>query len=304
MNELQGRNSEIYKNIRKKILNLSSGIEAFIDFPEDEIEFDKSNFKNKIIEISKEIEIILDDKSIGKKIKEGFRIAIAGEPNVGKSSFLNYIANDDIAIVSDIAGTTRDVLEVNLDLKGIAITFFDTAGLRESNDAIEREGVKRAINKIENSDLRIIILTGDTYKNKEILNYIEKDTLIILNKIDLLEEIEIEEIKFFLNKNNINNEIFPISIKNKDNIEDFINQISNRVEKIITPYRNSSLIRERYRQELNNTINYLMNIDYNNLIELIAEDIRLASNSIGKITGEINIEEVLTNIFINFCIGK
>lgn len=295
--QLEGKNSRFFNDLRQDILDLSSSIEANIDFPEDETTNVNINSINNLIS---KIENILNDNDVAKKIKNGLNISIIGEPNVGKSSFLNYLAKKDLAIVSNIAGTTRDIIETSLDIDGVLVNVFDTAGIRDTNDTIEKEGVKRAIKNAEEADLRILILSPENIDvNKEIEKLIDDNTVIILNKIDTLKDNSIINNLKEKYKN-----IIEISIKNSINLDKVIDKIKDFISKNITPYSNTNITQERYRIELKKTIEYLKKIDNNMPIEIVAENIRLSAFCIGKIVGQIGTEEILDNIFSKFCIGK
>ena len=295
--QLEGKNSRFFNDLRQDILDLSSSIEANIDFPEDETTNVNINSVNNLIS---KIENILNDNDVAKKIKNGLNISIIGEPNVGKSSFLNYLAKKDLAIVSNIAGTTRDIIETSLDIDGVLVNVFDTAGIRDTNDTIEKEGVKRAIKNAEEADLRILILSPENINvNKEIEKLIDYNTIIILNKIDTLKDSSIINNLKEKYKN-----IIEISVKNNINLDKVIDKIKDFINKNITPYSNTNITQERYRIELKKTIEYLKKIDNNMPIEIVAENIRLSAFCIGKIVGQIGTEEILDNIFSKFCIGK
>lgn len=295
--QLKGKNFHFFNELRQNVLDLSSSIEANIDFPEDEttsIDIDKVN------DLILKIEKILNDNNVCKKIKNGINISIIGEPNVGKSSFLNYLAKKDLAIVSNIAGTTRDIIETSLDINGVLVNIFDTAGIRNTDDLIEKEGVKRAVKNAEDSDLKILILSPENINiSDEIKNLIDKNTIIVLNKIDILKDNSILD-----NFKNMFDNIIGISIKNNINLDLIMDKIKDFIDKNITPYSNTNITQERYRVELSKALEYLKSIDINMPIEIMAEKIRLSAFCIGKITGHINTDEVLNNIFSKFCIGK
>ncbi len=300
--QLEGKNSKFFENLRKNILDINGNIESIIDFPEDDI--DESILKktqNKINNIIENIKNILNDNKVGEKIKKGLNISIIGEPNVGKSTFFNFLAKKDIAIVSNIEGTTRDILQVCLDIDGIPVNFFDTAGIRETVDIIEKEGVKRAIENAKNADLKILLLSPEKYNiNENFKSIIDDNTLIIFNKIDLFNNGEFEKIK----NNLVYKNIIGISLKDNINTAEVFKYLGNYINKVITPYIGTNITQERYRKELKQAIKFLENIDFNLPIEIIAENIRKANFCIGKITGQINTNEILNNIFGKFCIGK
>ena len=289
INQLKGKNSNFFNNLREDIINLSSSIEAGIDFPEDDITTLNLSLLQEIIE---KIKTALDDKNVSSKIKDGVNISIIGEPNVGKSTFLNYLAKKDVAIVSEIAGTTRDIIELSLDIDGVLVNIYDTAGIRETDDIIEKEGVKRALDNAKNADLKLLILSPDNLViNDKIKNLLDDNTIKIINKID---------------KKNIDgyDDFLKISLKNDVGVEEVISKIKDFIAKNVTPYSNTNITQERYRVELEKTLNYLESIKSDMPVEIIAEKIRSAAFCVGKITGIINTEDVLDNIFSKFCIGK
>lgn len=304
--QLSGKNSSIFSNLKNEIINILANTEALIDFPEEE-DIGYQDLTDVIIKktnlVINKIKKILADNKCGQKINDGLSVSIIGKPNVGKSTFLNFIAKKDVAIVSDIAGTTRDIIQISVDIAGIPVTFCDTAGIRETKDIIESEGVRRAIDNAENADFKILILEpNDITIDDSIKDIIAENTIILLNKIDMLKtEEEMNNIlKLYPN-------IIKMSLKNDINTDYIINYIKSYLEEYFLPYVDTSITHERYRMELENSLKYLKNISYNYNkmpIEIIAENVRLASFCIGKITGEINTEDVLDSIFSKFCIGK
>lgn len=287
--QLKGENSKFFNDLKQDIINLFASIEANIDFPEDDV--DNINMTG-IQNIIDKIQGILNDNNVSQKIKNGLNISLIGEPNVGKSTFLNYLAKRDIAIVSEIAGTTRDVLEVTVNLEGIPVNIYDTAGIRETEDLIEKEGVKRAVKTAKNADLKILILSPDNMTiNDKIKELIDENTIKVINKIDY------GDIKGC-------DDAIKISLKENLNVDEVVDKIKDFIRKNITPYSNTNIAQERYRVELENALESLKGITSSEPIEIIAEKIRMASFCIGKITGFISTEDVLDNIFSKFCIGK
>lgn len=306
LRQLKGKTGKAYYKWRQNILEILSYLEAYVDFPEEEIDQGiVSDVKKKVKRLIREIETQLEDNQVGEKIRDGLLITILGEPNTGKSSLMNYLAQRDVAIVSEIAGTTRDVLEVSLNLNGIPAIIFDTAGIRETQDKIETEGVRRAIQKASEADIKILLLSVEKQKvTKKVKNLIDGNTLILLNKSDLttgkreltcIVEDLVKELK---------RPVLPISIKNKVGIQKFIQTLKKKADSIISPNLNTIITRERHRVELKRTLKFLKDFSLDKPIELSAEDIRLAAIPLGKITGRINTEEILDNIFSKFCIGK
>ena len=304
--QLVGKNSDFFSTLRDDIINILSNTEALIDFPEEE-DIKNSDLILTIVNKTKilvdKIERILDDNKCGEKINKGLDISIIGNPNVGKSTFLNFIAKKDIAIVSNIAGTTRDIIQVSVDIAGIPTTFSDTAGIRETDDVIESEGVRRAITNAKNADFRILILEPDNILiNDYIKDIILDNTIILLNKSDMLKNDE-----QFNNILKIYPNIVKMSLKYGTNTDYVLKYINTYVEKHFLPYIDTGITHERYRIELKNSLKYLNDVihNYENIpIEIISENIRLASNCICKIIGEINTNDILDNIFSKFCIGK
>lgn len=301
LKQLQGTLGEIYEDWRFRLIKISANIEAFIDFPEDdlpqniidEIERDVKNLKN-------EIHNHLDDKKIGQKIKDGLDLVIIGAPNVGKSSLINFLSKSDVAIVSASAGTTRDVVQTHLSIAGMAIKISDTAGLRKTTDEIEKEGIKRAIKKAKEADIKIFMIDANNpILRDEDKELIDENTITILNKIDLNQEMP----DWVTNLNPK-----KISLTNKINTSSLFENIEKRILEILPSNfhgQNSALItQERYRSCLTNAVDFLNEFSLEKNIELAAEDLRMTAREVGKITGKVDIENILDVIFSSFCIGK
>lgn len=300
INQLQGKNSNFYNTLRQKIVEILALLEAFIDFPEEDIPQNiQDEILAKISNIKAEIQQNLNDNNVGEKIRDGFHISIIGEPNAGKSTLLNYLSKRDIAIVSDIAGTTRDIIEVSLNIAGIPVILYDTAGIRETEDIIEKEGVKRAIKNANTADIKILVIDSNNLKiDKNIIDLIDKNTIILLNKIDLLDNKNIDKNIFK------DAEILEISLKDKINLDKFLDILKNKLESIVSPNINTTITNERYRNELEKASEYLEFFNFDLPIEINTENIRMSADCIGRITGKINSDEILDNIFSKFCIGK
>lgn len=301
MQQLQGNLGKIYDKWRQQILEISAFIEALIDFPEDDLPASiYQNIKDKIALLTSEIQNHLNDNKIGEKIKNGINLAIIGAPNVGKSSLINLLANSEVAIVSEIAGTTRDVLEVHLDIGGIAVKIADTAGIRISNDIIEIEGIKRAINKAENADIILYLIDG----SNPIINqdFISEKTIIVINKID--KKFTEDSLSLIEKDLNSSKKIVKISILEKINIEELINLIQEKIQQMLPSSNLCVITQERYRQAIKNILQQLQTFDINNQIEISAENLRICLNEFAKINGKFNIDEMLDIIFSKFCIGK
>jgi len=298
---MSGRSSKKFNELRERLLKILSNIEAKIDFPEEDLPEDIiKNIKIESNKIKEEIKKILNDQKVGELIREGFKIAIVGPSNAGKSSLLNFLSNRDVAIVSEIAGTTRDVIEVHLNLDGYPVTISDTAGIRDSKDEIERKGIKLALKKAENSDLNIILIEPKSVDFTHFLNdLVNEKGLIVVNKSDLgIEKID-QKIKKY-------NPIY-LSIKEEKNLDVLIKAIKEKLKKKFIKSKDILITRERHRQNLEQCLFHLNNFEEKNSVEEFdkaAEDLRLATRHLGTIVGKVNVEEILESIFSDFCIGK
>ncbi len=298
---MSGRSSKKFNELRERLLKILSNVEAKIDFPEEDLPEDiMKNIKIESNVIKEEIQKILNDQKVGELIREGFKIAIVGPSNAGKSSLLNYLSNRDVAIVSEIAGTTRDIIEVHLNLDGYPVTISDTAGIRDSKNEIEKKGIKLALKKAENSDLNIILIEPKSVNFTAFLNdLVNEKGLIVVNKSDLgIEKID-QKIKKF-------NPIY-LSIKEEKNLDVLIKAIKEKLKKKFIRSDNILITRERHRQNLERCLYHLNNFEEKNSVEdfdKAAEDLRLATRHLGTIVGKVDVEEILGSIFSDFCIGK
>ena len=298
---MSGKSSEKFNSLRVKLLKILSNVEAKIDFPEEDLPEDIiKNIKIDSEKIRLEIEKILNDEKVGERIREGFKIAIIGPANAGKSSLLNYLSNRDVAIVSEIAGTTRDVIEAHLNLDGYPVVISDTAGIRESKDEIEKKGIKLALKRAEDADLNIIVIEPKSVDFTGFLNDLVSDkSIIVINKIDLDYKNINQQIQKF-------NPIL-ISIKNETNLEELINRIKDKLKNKFVSSNETFITRERHRHSLEACVQNLKNFEEKNSKEdfdKAAEDLRLATRHLGMIVGKVDVEEILGSIFSDFCIGK
>jgi len=307
ISQMNGSLSKIFKKWNKKLLKLLAHYEGQIDFPEDEI---PRNVQEKVIlqviDLTKEIEFFLSDNKRGDIIREGIEIVVVGKPNVGKSSLVNQIAKRDISIISKTSGTTRDIIEVKINLSNIPIILSDTAGLKKKpKNNIEKEGISRSKRKIKNCNLKLLVIDSSKNLEKEFFKLICNKTIIVLNKIDLLKKKEIVNKINYLTKN-YSNKILIISAKKGEGI----NNLLKEIEKFIKDkYKNvffgePSLTRVRHRACLKKCYTNLKKINNNKNPELNAEDLRLSINALGKVTGEFDVEKMLDIVFKDFCIGK
>ncbi len=296
---VQGNVSSYYNDLREKIIKSLAFIEAKIDFAEEDLpEKVLKDAHKSIKEIHSEITKIIEDNKVGEKIRDGFRVSITGEVNAGKSSLLNLLSKREVAIVSDEAGTTRDVIETYLNLDGYPVILADTAGIRDAKNDVEKKGISLALGKSKEADLNIIVIDNSSKKiNNEILSMINKDTIIFLNKSDVSDK---QNHKF-------NVDTVLASVKNNKNIDKLINLVKTKLSTKFISNNNALITRERHRVKLNDClkeISKFLKKDQSKDLELAAEDLRLATRHLGSIVGKVDVEEILGSIFKDFCIGK
>jgi len=299
---MSGKNSDKYDSWREGLLKILSNVEAKIDFPDEDLPENILNeIKKNSEKIEKEIKKSLDDQKVGERIREGFKIAILGPTNAGKSSLLNYLSRRDAAIVSEIAGTTRDVIETHLNIDGYPVVLSDTAGIRDSKDEIEKRGLRLALKKAEDADLNLIVIEP---KNAHFTGFLKDlvssdNTIIVVNKSDLGVDEMILDFKKY--------KPIYISLKNKNNINSLISAIKDKLKCQFISSEDILITRERHRQHLQQCVLHLENFKNKNNLEdfdKAAEDLRLATRHLGIIVGKVDVEEILSSIFNDFCIGK
>ena len=296
---VQGNASNYYNDLREKLIKSLSYIEAKIDFAEDDLpEKVLKEVQKSIKEIHQDIHKIIEDNKVGEKIRDGFRVSITGEVNAGKSSLLNLIAKRDVAIVSDEAGTTRDVIETYLNLDGYPVILADTAGIRDAQNEVEKKGISLALGKSKEADLNIVVIDNSSKTiNNEIKKMINKNTIVLLNKSDVQNK---QNHKF-------NADTVLASVKENKNIDSLIKKIKEKLSKKFIANNNVLITRERHRIKLNECLKEIDNFlkkDQNKDLELAAEDLRMATRHLGCIVGKVDVEEILGSIFKDFCIGK
>tara|TARA_B100000989_G_scaffold23473_1_gene15290 strand:- start:1357 stop:2688 length:1332 start_codon:yes stop_codon:yes gene_type:complete len=298
---MTGKSSDKFNSLRTRLIKILSNIEAKIDFPEEDLPNDiLKNIHSETKSIKNEIEKILNDQKVGERIREGFKIAIIGPTNAGKSSLLNFLSRRDIAIVSEIAGTTRDVIEAHLNLDGFPVVMSDTAGIRDSKNEIEKKGIKLALKKADDADLNIVVVepkTVDfTHFSKDLKS---KKAILVVNKFDLQNDQTNDEIKNF--------DPIHISIKEEKNLDQLINLIKEHLKNKFISTGETYITRERHRNNLKKCLDHLNDFEEKKTLEdfdKAAEDLRLATRYLGMLVGKVDVEEVLSSIFNDFCIGK
>lgn len=317
MQQMRGGFSNEIAKLREELLNFASLIELELDFSEEDVEFaDRTAFRTLVNRIQFVLKRLIDSFAVGNVIKNGIPVAIVGEPNVGKSTLLNALLNEDRAIVSDIAGTTRDTIEDELVINGIGFRFIDTAGIRETTDVVEHIGIQKTFEKIEQAQVVLYLFEslkfkeqGDDYiveiekiKNK----YPQKPLIVVVNKIDLLTEAEINEITTKISSLQV--VLQTISAKNKLGIDELKSQLLAFVNTGALRNNETIVTNTRHYDSLNKALEEIQKVQYaldaNVPADLMAIDIRQTLYYFGEITGEVTNDELLGNIFANFCIGK
>ena len=298
---MNGKSADQFNFLREKLLKILSHIEAKIDFPDEDLPQNiLQEIKKSSDDVLNNIKKILNDQKVGERIREGFKIAILGPTNAGKSSLLNHLSNRDVAIVSEIAGTTRDVIETHLNIDGYPVIVSDTAGIRESKNEIEKKGIKLSLNKAEEADLKLIVVDAINLDFTDALkDLLDQNAILVINKSDLLKEDINQKIKKL--------DHVLISIKENLNINELILKIKNNLKNKFITSDDILITRERHRQNLEHCLEHLKDFNKKNQAEdfdKAAEDLRLATRHLGMIVGKVDVEEILGSIFNDFCIGK
>ncbi len=301
LRQLEGGLKELYSGWAARLTKTLAYLEADLEFPDED---DADGVSREVIpiidQLMSELALHLSDNRRGEILRDGFQIAIIGAPNAGKSSLLNALAKRDVAIVSNVAGTTRDVLEVNLDLAGYPVILSDTAGIRfeeldneNDHDRIETEGIKRAIKRAEEADLKILLYDGTKEEpDPYTLSLIDEDSVSVANKSDAGIKLD------------CGTPLLEISAKTGDGIEKLLDVITQKIEERMGGSETISLTRVRHRASLESCYQALKRSKDAALPELMTEDVRLAIRHLGQITGRVDVEDLLDVVFRDFCIGK
>lgn len=312
MNQMRGGFKNDINDLRTELVNFASLIELELDFSQEDVEFANMKELNKLLDkISFSLKKLIDSFKTGNVIKNGIPIAIVGEPNTGKSTLLNTLLNEDRAIVSSIAGTTRDTIEDQININGVNCRFIDTAGIRTTDDEIETIGIERTFKKMNESEIIIFLIDYSTLNHEKLTYYVDylneinnkfpnTKVITILNKNDIKSDISINDLNVF-------NPIL-ISAKNKSNIEGLKEEINSYINNLTSQIDNSTISNSRHYDLLNKTYEEIhkvkISISKNISSDLLAIDIKQSIYFLGELTGEISNDEVLGNIFSKFCIGK
>jgi tRNA modification GTPase len=321
MQQMRGGFSNEIAKLRGELLNFASLIELELDFAEEDVEFaDRTQFKELLNRIEFVLKRLIDSFAVGNVIKNGIPVAIVGEPNVGKSTLLNALLNEERAIVSDIAGTTRDTIEDELVINGIGFRFIDTAGIRDTKDVVESIGIKKTFEKIEQAQLVLYLVDGGwllvdgnierliTSINKIQNQFPQKKLVTVINKKDLISNEKKSEIDIKLATNNQQPTTIFISAKNKEGIDDLKNQLLSFVNTGALRNNETIVTNTRHYDSLLKALEEIQKVTFglNSGLssDLMAIDIKQALYYFGEITGQVTNDELLGNIFANFCIGK
>ena len=319
MQQMRGGFSNEIAKLREELLNFASLIELELDFAEEDVAFaDRSQFHELLNRIEFVLKRLLDSFATGNVIKNGIPVAIVGEPNVGKSTLLNALLNEERAIVSDIAGTTRDTIEDELVIGGIGFRFIDTAGIRDTKDVVESIGIKKTFEKIEQAQVVLFLVDGYNLYVEGLIDSLVvefgkiqnqfplKPLLVVLNKIDQLKEEQLLTILAQLTTHNL--QPTTLSAKNKTGIDELKNQLLSFVNTGALRNNETIVTNTRHYDSLLKALDEIQNVKFgletNLSSDLMALDIREALYHFGMITGQVTNDELLGNIFANFCIGK
>ncbi len=298
LRQMSGSLEKIYEGWKDRLARILALMEADLDFSDQDLPDDiLLKIRPDLSDIEGEIAEHLNDNRRGEMLRDGVKLVILGAPNAGKSSLINQLSQRDVAIVSPIAGTTRDTIDVHLNIGGYPVILTDTAGLRpdelgqSDHETLEIEGIRRAIRKAESADLKILLFDSTAEADPHTLNLIDETAIVVLNKIDQSkDQCGIDGIR--------------ISAKNGDGIDTLLGEIKKQVERLCGQQETPSLTRLRHREALEDALCALENCATAPLPELAAEDVRLAIRDLGRITGRVDVEDLLDMIFRDFCIGK
>jgi tRNA modification GTPase len=306
--QMSGALSSLYEGWRSELVRSLAYIEAVIDFPDEDVPDSETDKARPALEkLLRDIKAHLNDHRRGEILRDGIKVVVIGAPNAGKSSLVNALARRDVAIVSDVAGTTRDVIDVHLDIAGYPVLLSDTAGLRPEqihetgHDKIESEGVRRAISRAQDADIKILVFDGTLEKPDEhTLVQLDEKSILVVNKIDA--RVDRYDWSFFV-QHSVKE--ISVSARTEKGIDDLLSALSARISTLMDAPRGSvNLTRARHREALEECTARLSAALHAPSPELMAEDVRLAARALGRITGRVDVEDLLDVIFRDFCIGK
>lgn len=302
LSQLSGSLETLYEGWKTRLARILALMEADLDFSDQDLPDDiLIKVRPDISDLLQQIAAHMDDNRRGERLRNGFHVALLGAPNAGKSSLLNALSQREAAIVSPLAGTTRDVIETHLDLGGFPVIMADTAGLRQGgmpeddHGKIEAEGIRRSLARAEAADLRILLFDAGQRPDEETLSLIDGSSIVVINKIDLADDIASDYLP---------QDVVRISTLNGAGIDILLQKIVQHLSALIGNRTTPSLTRTRHREALKKAHEALVNSEFAPLPELAAEDYRMAIRHLGSITGRVDVEDLLDMIFRDFCIGK
>jgi tRNA modification GTPase len=289
LRQMSGELHRLYEGWREKLIDAMAFIEAYIDFPDENLPPElETNFTNKIKNLLAEMQSHLADNGRGQRLRDGAKLVILGAPNAGKSSLLNYLAKAELAIVSPTAGTTRDAISAHLNIAGYPVNLIDTAGIHTTQNPIEAEGIKRALKHADEADIRLVLIDGEM--PKELLKY-EDNSISVITKSDLLVTSHKPQT--------------TISTKTGEGISELIATITEQLKNLMQPSESPMITRLRHRQCVERAADSLeILLESPSPPEIRAELLRTAAHSVASLTGRIDLEDVLDHLFSQFCIGK
>lgn len=298
LRQMAGALGALYEGWRTRLLRALAHLEADIDFPEEDLPGGVSDSVRPVIEgLLAEVAAHLNDGGRGERLRDGIHVAIVGAPNAGKSSLLNALAGREAAIVSARAGTTRDVIDVHLDVGGLPVILADTAGLRDATDEIEEEGIRRALDRAEHADVKLAVLDGTNWPavDEATLRLLDQDSIVVVNKVDLCGMVAGEVAGL---------PVVAVSARTGMGLRSLEERLASFAADRLAAGGAPALTRARHRSALEECQGALLRSLAAPLPELAAEDVRMAARALGRITGRVDVEDVLDVIFRDFCIGK
>ena len=299
LRQLDGELGRLYEGWRERLLKALAHLEAAIDFSDEDLPAGiEARVRLDAAGLDQEIGAHLADGRRGERLRDGLSVAIVGPPNSGKSSILNRLSKKDAAIVAAVAGTTRDVIEVHMDLRGYPLIVADTAGIRDSSDEVEREGIRRAQARAASADLKIAVFDATVWPavDGDAARLVDENTLVVLNKSDLAPPRPPLEVK--------GRHAFPVSALTGAGFDLLMAALEREAAERLAVSASPALTRERHRRSLEECRASLGRFLASTTVELSAEDLRLAARALGRITGRVGVEDLLDVIFRDFCIGK
>ncbi len=297
LRQMEGQLGQLYDGWRVELISAMAAQEAAVDFPDEDLPTDLLQGVGRRVEaLRAAIRQHLDDRRAGERLREGLSVAILGEPNVGKSSLINVLARREAAIVSAQPGTTRDVVEIQLELEGLLVTLADTAGLRAAAEEIEAEGIRRAYGRAERADLKLVLVEAASlpYIHNDVAALLDDRALLVANKAEVASPEPVWR----------GRRVFAVSARTGAGIADLLREIGLFLAHDVGAADTVGITRERHRHALTEALAALDRFSMAPYPELAAEDLRLAARALGRITGRVDVEDILDDLFRTFCIGK